>query len=104
MLVAAANARERVLHSEVRVLPDPDDQEELVAAPVHVEVVTVVEVAVARPDVADRLGDLVERVVVHRREHERVSFFPSGYVSKIRPSSGRNGREYTTRPVMVAGS
>src|SRR5262249_26967383 len=100
MLVAPADARERVLHAEVRGLPDTHDQHQLVAASVQVEVVAVVEVAVAGPDVADRLRDLVERVVVHRREHRASASYPSA----IRPSSARNGREETTRPVTGAGA
>ena len=48
------HARERVLHAEVRVLAEPHDHEELVARGVQVEVVAVVEVPIARADVADR--------------------------------------------------
>jgi hypothetical protein len=71
VLVAAPYAGKRVLYGQVRVLAHAHDHEQLVAATVHVEVVTVVEVAVAGPDVPDRLRDLVQRVVVHRREHSR---------------------------------
>ena len=58
---AAPHARERVLHAEVRVLAQPHHHEQLVARAVQVEVVAVVEVAIAGADVADRLGDLVDR-------------------------------------------
>ena len=66
--VASAHAHERVGDAEVRVLPEPHHHEQLVAGRMHVEVVAVVEVAVARADVADGLRDLVHRVVVPGRE------------------------------------
>ena len=67
--ISPAHQREGVLHAEVRVLPEPEDRAELAVRGVQVEVVAVVEVAVAGADVADHVGDLVQRVVVHRREH-----------------------------------
>ena len=48
VLVAAAHQREGVVHTEVRVLAHADDEEQLVGARVAVEVVAVVEVAIAR--------------------------------------------------------
>jgi crotonobetainyl-CoA:carnitine CoA-transferase CaiB-like acyl-CoA transferase len=64
--------RERVGHAQVRVLAHARDQHQLVAAAVQVEVVAVVEVAIARRHVADRLRDLMHRIVVEGREHERT--------------------------------
>ena len=49
--------------------PEAHDQEQLVGRAVQVEVVAVVEVAIAGADVADRLRHLVHRIVVPGREH-----------------------------------
>lgn len=64
--VAAAHQEKRVLHAEVRVLAEPEDDEHLPRVVMAVEVVAVVEVAIAGADVADGLGDLMVREVVER--------------------------------------
>ena len=68
--VAAAHGRVRVDHAEVRVHAEPGDEvrvglvvDALVDAPV-------VDVAVARPDVAHRQRDLMDRILVERIELE----------------------------------
>jgi hypothetical protein len=66
--VTRHDARERVLHREVRVLAQAEDQECAAVVGVAVEVVAVVEVPVTRGDVTDGLGGLVDRVVVPRRQ------------------------------------
>ena len=71
LYTVAQHHRERVGRAQVRVLAEAHDQEQLVAAAVQVEVVAVVEVAIAGRDVADRLGDLVDGVVVEGGEHAR---------------------------------
>ena len=77
---------ERVGDSEVGVLADADDREEIVLAPVllatrvDVEVVAVVEIAIGRADESHRLGDLMDRVVVERGEH--------GHSWSRRPAAG----------------
>ena len=71
LAVADADARERVGHLEVRVLTETDDEEQLVAARVHVEVVPVVEVAVGGVHPVEGLGRLVGEVVVHPRDGHR---------------------------------
>ena len=53
-----------VRDAEVGVLPQAGDEEQLVAARMTVEVVTIVEVAVAGSDLADRLGHLMDRKIV----------------------------------------
>src|SRR5262249_23633851 len=63
---------ERVGDPEVRVLPLPDDEEQLVRARVAVEVVAVVEVAIAGGRLPDRHRHLVDREVVSGREHGRL--------------------------------
>src|SRR5258708_22454941 len=60
---------EGVDDAEVGVLAHTEDEEEVVAAGMAVEVVAVVEVAVARPGMPHDLGDLVHGVVVQWREH-----------------------------------
>ena len=67
--VAALHAGEGVLGGQVRVLAQPHHHEQLVGRGVQVEVVAVVEVAVAGGDVANRLAGLVDREVVPGREH-----------------------------------
>jgi hypothetical protein len=74
MAPAARDARERVLHREIRVLAEAHHHEQLAGGAVQVEVVAIVEVAIAGADVADRVGDLVNRIVVPRREHEASLF------------------------------
>ena len=61
---AVAHVDERVDHAEVRVLAVAEDGEPVTRARVHVEVVAVVEVAVARRGVGDELGRLVDGIVV----------------------------------------
>jgi hypothetical protein len=70
VLVATADEGERVTDPEVRVLTLPDHEEELVRARMAVEVVAVVEVAIAGAHLPDRRGDLVDREVIEGREHE----------------------------------
>jgi len=71
---AAADDGERILRPEIGVLPEPDHEKELVARAMQVEVVAVVEVPVAGGDVPDRFGDLMDGIVVPRRErHGRRS-------------------------------
>ena len=67
--VAALHAGEGVLGGQVRVLAHAHHHEQLVGRGVQVEVVAVVEVAVAGRDVAHRLAGLVDREVVPGREH-----------------------------------
>ena len=86
VLVAAAHEREGVGDAEVRVLALPDDEEQLVGARVAVEVVAVVEVAIAGAGLADRLGDLVDREVVEGREHRGL------LVSRARRASSASRR------------
>jgi hypothetical protein len=69
VLVAPADDGEGVLGAKVRVEAEPQHEEEVARAVVGVEVVAVVEVAVAGPDVADGFRDLVDREVVAGREH-----------------------------------
>ena len=57
---------EGVDHAEVRVLTEAGGDEERLVAAKEVEVVAVVEVAVAGPDGGDRFGDLVDGQVVKR--------------------------------------
>ena len=68
LLGADRHGDERVGHPEVGVLAEPGDDEQLVAARVHVEVVAVVEVAVRRGDVVERVGGLVGEELVERSE------------------------------------
>jgi hypothetical protein len=56
---------ECILRPQVRVLPEPDHEEQAVARGVDVEVVPVVEVAIAGVRETHRLRDLVHEVVVH---------------------------------------
>ena len=53
-----------VRDAEVGVLTQAGDEEQLVAARMTVEVVAIVEVAVAGSDLADRLGHLMDRKIV----------------------------------------
>jgi hypothetical protein len=66
VLVAPADEGEGVGDPEVGVLALSDDEEELVGARMAVEVVAVVEVAIAGADLADGGGHLVDREVVER--------------------------------------
>ena len=68
----APHHREGVLRPEVRVLPHAHHQEQLVARGVAVEVVAVVEVAIAGRDEPHRLGGLMDREVVPGRDHARL--------------------------------
>ena len=93
---------EGVGHAEVRVLAHADDAEQLLVGPVHltgavdVEVVPVVEVAVRGADVADRLADLVDRVVVEGGEHVGLHF-SGGAGCRCPPRGGLVGRAYPHR-------
>jgi len=64
LLLSPPHAGESVLDGQVRVLPHAHDHEELVARGVEVEVVAVVEIAVAGADEAHRLGGLMDGEVV----------------------------------------
>jgi hypothetical protein len=66
--VPQAHVDERIDDAEVRVLAHPEDGEPVVVGRVHVEVVPVVEVAIAGGRVGDELGGLVDRVVVECAE------------------------------------
>ena len=80
VVVTQLDRHEGVGHAQVRVLPDADHAEQLlvgavdVAGAVDVEVVAVVEVPVRGADVAHRLGDLVDGVVVERGQHVGLLF------------------------------
>jgi hypothetical protein len=54
---------------EVRVDPEPGDQEDLAALVVHVEVAPIVEVAVAGGDAVHGQRRLVDRIFVKRAWH-----------------------------------
>ena len=64
VIAARHHDRERVLHRQVRVLAQTEDQQRFAVVGMAVEVVAVVEVAVARRGVTNRLGGLVDREVV----------------------------------------
>ena len=68
---APAHIDERVHHAQVGVLPQTEDGEPLVVAGMHVEVVAVVEIPVARGGVRDELGGLVDGIVVPRGQGGR---------------------------------
>ena len=87
VLLAPAHHGERVLGAEVRVQAEAEHQEQVARAVVGVEVVAVVEVAIAGPDVADGLGHLVDREVVAGREHE-VPLRSDGASETIGPAGG----------------
>jgi hypothetical protein len=70
LLVAAADQDEGVLGAEVRVVAHARDEEDVAGPVVGVEIAAVVEVAVAAADVGHRLRQLVDRVLVHGREHQ----------------------------------
>jgi hypothetical protein len=69
VLLTPSDDGEGVLGAEVRVQAEAEHQEQVARAVVGVEVVAVVEVPIAGPDVADGLGHLVDRVVVAGGEH-----------------------------------
>ena len=79
MVASPEHRDERIGHTQIGVLTNPDHGEQLAvgahyfAGPVHVEVVAVVEIAVGRADVAHGLRDLVNRVVVEWGEHVHSS-------------------------------
>src|SRR6185436_15111902 len=79
---------------------EPHHHEEVAARGVEVEIVAIVEVAIARADEADRLGDLVERVVVHRGEHA-PSLSPSTHGAEA--SGGRRRNFPRARRVALTG-
>ena len=66
--VALAQRDEGVLHGKRRVLAQAHHHEQLATRVMHVEVVAIVEIAVGTADVADGVRDLMQGVVVHRRE------------------------------------
>ena len=78
LLGADGDGDERVGHAEVRVLAEPGDHEQLVAARVHVEVVAVVEVAVRRGDVVEGVTRLVGEVFVEGSEGHPGGPFRAG--------------------------
>jgi hypothetical protein len=73
LYVTAAHQQERVLDSEVRVVADPRDEEDVAGTVVGVEVGAIVEVAVARTGPRDRLRDLVDREFVNWSKHQASS-------------------------------
>jgi hypothetical protein len=76
VLLAVAHDREAAVQdSAVGIQAHPHGEVELPVVRVAVEPVAVVDVAVARRRVGDRLGDLVDRVVVESGEH---AFLPHG--------------------------
>ncbi len=86
--------RERVGHSEVRVLAHAHDQEEGAGRIVDVEVVAVIEVAVACKNPIESLRDLMGQVVVHRGQHRphpprsrNIVVTPTRYAPTLRSSS-----------------
>ena len=66
----APDKHESVLDSEVGVVPDAGDEEDVAGAVVRVEVGPVIEVAVRRPRPCDRLRNLVDGEFVHGAEHQ----------------------------------
>ena len=92
LAVAMRGGGEGVGDAEVRVLPEPGGDEQLAARSEQVEVVAVVEVAIAGADDEHRLGDLVDRVVVERREHGDPP-------TSVDVTVARAARSSTTRPV-----
>ena len=71
LLLAEADGDEGVGRAEVRVLAEPEDGHELAAGVEGVEVVAVVEVAVAGRDVGDPVGDWWTGIVVPGRDGHR---------------------------------
>jgi hypothetical protein len=69
LAVAPAQRGVRVDDAEVRVDPEPGDEEQLPGAVVGVEVTTVVRVAVTRVDVTHGQRRLMDRVLVERDRH-----------------------------------
>ena len=67
--VSAPDEQECVLDSEVGVVADTADQEDVSGAVVGVVVGAVVEVAIRGPRPGDRLGNLMYRELVKRSEH-----------------------------------
>ena len=68
LLGADRHRDERIGHAEVGVLTQPGDDEQLVAARVHVEVIAVVEIAVGCDDMIERVGCLVGKELVESAE------------------------------------
>jgi hypothetical protein len=62
--VAPPHVDERVDHAQVRVLAEPEDGGPLSAGRVHVEVVAVVEIAIAGPRMRDQFRCLMNRKIV----------------------------------------
>ena len=91
---AVAHVDERVDDAQVRVLPVAEDGEPLARGRVHVEVVPVVEVAVARRRVRDEFRRLMDRVVV--REEESVMPVRSAAGAAAAAAAGHRARR--TRP------
>jgi len=67
--VPAPDQEERVLDSQVGIVADAADHEDVSGAVVGVVVGTIVEVAVRGTRPRDRLGNLMYRVLVERSEH-----------------------------------
>ncbi|SKV96202.1 Uncharacterised protein [Mycobacteroides abscessus subsp. massiliense] len=86
-VLAIAYRCECVGDTQVRVDAQPGDQVRQVgAASVTAEVVAVVEVSVRRADMADHIGDLMDRVIVEGRQaHAETSlqYFPSSIFSRV---------------------
>ena len=92
---------EGVGHPQVRVLAHADDGEEVVGAGVQVEVVAVVEVAVARPDMAHDVGDLVDGEVVEGRETQG-STSSSPWLVSVRPTNSSSAGHISKATMMSA--
>ena len=88
----AADDREGVLHREVRVLAHPHHQEQLVARTVEVEVVAIVEIAIAGSRVPDGLRHLVNRVIVPTRKHDPPPPQRRAMLARIRDRLGGDPR------------
>ena len=68
MCALASNDGKRVLHTEVGILAEAHHHKEFVRRAMQVEVVTIVEIAVAGGDVADGFGCLMDREIIPGRE------------------------------------
>ena len=70
LFVAAADHDERVLDPEVGVVTDAGHEKDVAGAVVGVEVAPVVEVAVGAARPRNRLGQLVNRILVEWSQHQ----------------------------------
>ena len=100
VLLAVARDREAAVHDlEVRIERGADAEVELALVLVAVEPVAVVDVAIARRGPGDRLGRLVDRIVVELREHRASEVGPTGSGAAlaylIHPAESRRYRSST---------